>query len=162
MAEIHKQKMTVALDDEVVLFIIGMRINKWWKFHKWWPVFIAMPRMLRELQKHPELGLIHHKLLGLTVIQYWRSYEHLEAYARSKTNLHLPVWQHFNQKIGHSNGDVGIWHETYRVTPGQFEAIYGAMPIHGLAHAGRLVPVGKQNESARERLVGTAVHQPKQ
>lgn len=156
MSKIYNQKMTVELDDEVVVFIIGMRINKWWKVRKWWPVFVGMPRMLKELTQHPELGMIHYKMLGTTVIQYWRSYEQLEAYARSKTHLHLPAWKHFNQKIGHSNGDVGIWHETYRISSGQFEAIYGGMPVHGLAHAGRLVPIGKRADSSRERMYGAA------
>ena len=34
---------------DVVVFIIGMRINKIWKVHKRLPVFFGMPRMLKEL-----------------------------------------------------------------------------------------------------------------
>lgn len=162
MSQIHNQKMTVELDDEVIVFLIGMRINKPWKIHKWWPVFIAMPRMLRELRNNPDLGLIQARLLGTTVIQYWRSFAHLEAYARGKDHLHLPAWQQFNKKIRHSEGDVGIWHETYRVKVGQFEAIYNAMPPIGLGLAGRLVPVGKYTETAHQRLNGTAAHPEKE
>ncbi len=33
------------LVDEVIVFLIGMRINKPWKVHAWWPVFVAMPKM---------------------------------------------------------------------------------------------------------------------
>ncbi|MFB3104875.1 MAG: monooxygenase family protein, partial [Pseudomonadales bacterium] len=34
-------------EDEFVIFLIGMRINKLWKVHRWWPVARAMGRMLR-------------------------------------------------------------------------------------------------------------------
>ena len=35
-----------------------------------------------------------------------------------------------------SNGDVGIWHETYLIEPGQYENVYNNMPAFGLAAAG--------------------------
>lgn len=35
-------RMTADIDGEFVVFLIGMRINKPWKVHKWWPVFVAM------------------------------------------------------------------------------------------------------------------------
>jgi fumigallin biosynthesis monooxygenase-like protein len=40
------------------LIIIGMRVNKPWKLHKWVPVFLAMPRMLKELKQQPESGFL--------------------------------------------------------------------------------------------------------
>jgi hypothetical protein len=43
-----------------------------------------------------------------------------------------------------------------RVREGEYEAVYGNMPAHGLGKAGRLVPVA-QASSARERLRSTAV-----
>jgi hypothetical protein len=50
---------------------------------------------------------------------------------------------------------TGIWHETYLVRAGQYEAIYGNMPPHGLGKAGRLVPLS-QSSSARERVAALA------
>ena len=50
----------------------------------------------------------------------------------------LPAWQAFNRAVG-SNGDVGIWHETYVVRPGAYETVYNNMPPWGLGAAGRLV-----------------------
>jgi hypothetical protein len=84
-------------------------------------------------------------------VQYWRSFEHLEAYARSHDAQHWPAWVHFNKKIRVASGDVGIWHETYLVRAGEYEAIYGAMPRYGLAAAGQHVPISGARESARER-----------
>ena len=50
----------------------------------------------------------------------------------------MPAWAAFNRAVA-SNGDVGIWHETYRVRPGDYECIYNNMPLFGLAqgHARR-------------------------
>ncbi len=56
----------------------------------------------------------------------------------------------FNKRVG-SSGDVGIWHETYLVRAGEYEAFYGNMPAFGLGKAGSLLPAA-QADSARERL----------
>ena len=51
-----------------------------------------------------------------------------------------------------SRGDVGIWHETYLVPAGQYEAIYSGMPRWGLGRAGTLIPALGRKESARDRV----------
>ena len=38
MAEIIKQRMAAEMDGEFAVFLIGFRINKPWKIHKWLPV----------------------------------------------------------------------------------------------------------------------------
>jgi hypothetical protein len=152
MAEIHKQRMTAEIDGGFVVFLIGMRINKPWKLHKWLPVFFAMPRMLKEVEAQPESGYLGcQQHLGV-IVQYWRSFEHLERYAHNRDAEHWPAWVAFNKKVGVATGDVGIWHETYRIAPGQYEAIYGAMPAFGLGKVGRLVLAGGARESARGRM----------
>lgn len=151
MPNLYTQKMTVELEGDFVVFLIGMRINKFWKVHKWLPVFLAMPAMLKELSAHPELGFLGYHQSGLTFVQYWRSFEHLETYARNKNQLHLPAWQAF-YKRGGMDGDVGIWHETYRIEAGHYEAVYGNMPALGLGKVGKLVPTSGHRESARERM----------
>ena len=55
-----------------------------------------------------------------------------------------------------SNGDVGIWHETYLVRPGAYEAFYNNMPPYGLGAAGRLVEAKGARRSAHERLKAAA------
>jgi hypothetical protein len=89
--------------------------------------------------------------MGLpTIVQYWRSFEHLEAFAKDKDDPHLEVWRQYWRRVGKSDR-TGIWHETYLVPAGQYEAVYGNMPPHGLGKAGRLVPVSASS-SARERV----------
>jgi Domain of unknown function (DUF4188) len=155
MAQIIPARMTAQLDGDFVVFLIGMRINKWWKFWKWVPVATAMPRMLVELAKRPELGLLHARSFfgfpNLMVIQYWRSFEQLQAYATDHSHEHLPAWRDFNRRIA-SNGDVGIWHETYLIRDGAHESVYNNMPRWGLAFAGSAIPAEGSRKSAKGRL----------
>lgn len=144
--------MTARVDGDFVVFLIGMRVNKPWKIHKWLPVALAMPRMLKELAANPESGFLGHIMSRRVIVQYWRSFDHLEAYARSKDQEHWPAWVAFNKRVGASREDVGIWHETYQVRAGAYEAVYSGMPPIGLGQVGDLVPATGRQESARGRL----------
>jgi hypothetical protein len=154
MAEIYRQRMTVEMAEDFVVFLIGMRINRPWKIHKWLPVALSMQKMIKELSAQPELGLLHvESWFGRTsiMIQYWRSFELLESYSHSRDAKHLPAWAEFNRRVG-SNGDVGIWHETYRAGQGCYECIYHNMPRFGLAKVGEPVPALNALSSARGRM----------
>ncbi len=146
--------MTATMDGEFCVFLIGMRMNRLWKVHKWLPVARAMNRMLRELHQHRELGFLGHEAwFGRTVlmVQYWRSTRHLIDYATAKDREHLPAWRAFTRSVG-DNGDVGIYHETYSVMPGTHETVYHNMPPFGLGKVGALVPATGHFQSAAERL----------
>lgn len=145
-------RMTAEIDGDFVVFMIGMRINRWWKIHKWWPVARSMPRMIKELRTNPSIGCLFAELRPGISIQYWRSFEHLENYAHARDHTHLPAWAAFNRKVRTSSGDIGIWHQTFLVRAGEYETVYGNTPRMGLALAGRHVPVPKDRDSARQRL----------
>lgn len=157
MSAVRAERLCAEMEGEFVVFMIGMRINKLWKVGSWWPVAAAMPRMLIELARKPELGLMHHfshfGLRNIWLVQYWRSFDHLDAYAKARDAEHLPAWQAFNKAIA-SNGDVGIWHETYVVKPGAYETVYNNMPPRGLGVAGTLVEAKGHRKAARQRLAG--------
>lgn len=57
MMNVLAERVTADVEGELVVFLIGMRINRLWKIHKWLPVALAMPRMIRELSADPELGV---------------------------------------------------------------------------------------------------------
>jgi hypothetical protein len=157
MAEIFKGRYTASIDGPFVVFLIGMRINRFWAFHKWVPVAAAMGPMLQTLYTHPEKGFLGGETFfnGRTIasIQYWRSFEDLERFARQPSDPHLAAWKRFNQSVG-ADGSVGIWHESYLVQPDQYESLYGNMPAFGLANAARHVPAVGRRETARQRLGG--------
>jgi hypothetical protein len=159
---IRTDRLTAHLDGEFVVFLIGMRINHLWKINKWLPVMLAMPRMIKELSSNPDSGLLGNEMwFGRTTImvQYWRSTGHLLAYASNRDAEHLPAWKAFNQAVG-TNGDVGIWHETYVASPGSFENVYVNMPVFGLGKAGILLPASGNREAAKDRFRAGSNHHP--
>ena len=147
--------MTAQIEGDFVVFLIGMRINKPWKLHKWLPAGLGMFRMIRELERLPaeDTGFLGHNgaTAGLTV-QYWRSFDHLEAYAKSQDKAHFPAWVAFNKRLRNSRADVGIWHETYLVKAGQYETLYSGMPAFGLGRVSALTPAVDVRKNARGRL----------
>lgn len=158
MATVVPGRMSADIEGNFVVFLIGMRFNKPWKIHKWWGALTAMPRMLRVLAQRSELGLLAAEYAitprGPMTVQYWRSVEQLEAFARDAALPHHPAWRAFNKLVG-GNGDVGIWHETYLVSAGRYEVLYGNMPRFGLARAGEHVPVARKGETAAVRRGGS-------
>lgn len=155
------QYVAVPPDEDVVVFVIGMRINRLRRIRSWWPAFVGMPRMLKELQSQPDSGLLDARLLfgGRTflVLQYWRSPEQLGAYARDSAKSHAPAWAAFN-KAAAPTGDVGIFHETYVVPADRIESLYGNMPSFGLGAALGSVPRGervKSRNTAHDRMATT-------
>jgi Monooxygenase af470-like len=122
---VFKGRYSGTLEGDFVVFMIGMRVNKPWKVHRWFPVFLQMPRMLRELQRQPDSGLLGATQgflsTGPVVVQYWRSFEQLERYARDPNAEHLPAWRRF---------------------------IYGNMPRIGLARVGEHQTLGSTSTAA--------------
>lgn len=148
---IHSGRHTAAIEGDFVVFLVGARVNRPWKVWSWLPVARAMGGMQREIAGDPEIGCLHiENFFGRTTIsvQYWRSYEHLERFARTPEWSHLPAWKDFNLLI-RDGGDVGIWHETYRVRAGEYEAVYGNMPRFGLAGAGAHRRLSRESTAAR-------------
>lgn len=155
MPPVIDRRMTVELEGDFVVFLIGMRINAPLRVRQWAPVLTAMPRMVRELERDPSSGFLGARWLLEgprlpTLIQYWRSFEQLEAYSRSRESAHWPAWVAFNRRIG-SSGVVGIWHETYLVPAGGFECVYNNMPPIGLGTVGTLVPAAGRKAAAASR-----------
>ena len=95
---ISNVKVTAPNDRDIVVFLIGMRVNRPLKIHKWLPIFGSMPKMLKELSSVKDSGLLHYELwFSRTVIlvQYWDSVEKLMDYAVSKDKEHLR-WTRFS------------------------------------------------------------------
>ena len=160
MTKVVPKRVTAEIEGDFVVFLIGLRINKPWKVHKWLPVFRAMPMMISELEKRPESGFLGHIMSFGVIVQYWRSFDQLEAYARNADQLHWPAWVDFNKRVGGSRGDVGIWHETYRVRAGEYECVYSGMPPFGLAKASSTTDAIGHLESARGRMEGSRADPP--
>ena len=153
---IRRGRWTHEHADGVVVFMIGMRVNRPWRPDLWLPVFAAMPPMLSELYRDPSSGFLGHRTLfgagGPTLVQYWRDVESVYRYASDPAAKHRPAWSSFNRQARTSHGAVGIWHETYVVPRGHHETVYVDMPPTGLAKATGAVQVTGHSDSARQRL----------
>jgi len=138
-------------DEQFVVFLIGMRLNKLWAVHRWLPIFLVAPRMVSELRDDDESGLLGSRTwLGwrtVGFVQYWESVEDLQAYARDTESEHLPAWQSYDAETA-DTGAVGIWHETYRVDPDDYETVYNRMPPCGLGGADGVERVDATGERA--------------
>ncbi|MCU0314207.1 MAG: DUF4188 domain-containing protein [Solirubrobacteraceae bacterium] len=154
MPPIFPGRWTADLEGDFVVFLIGMRANRPWKLRKTLLVGRAMGPILRDLEAHPEKGCLGSRQgmlgpLSPLVIQFWRDFDALERYAKDDM-LHSEPWKRFFRVVG-LNGDVGIWHETFQVRAGAYEAVYGNMPRFGLAAAGEHRGLGSASR-ARERM----------
>lgn len=154
MSAITPGRMTHDYDGDLVVFMIGMTINKWWRPDAWLPAFLAMPKMLAELSRDKRLGLLGYRLIfdprGPWLVQYWNDLDKLYAYATEPDRAHRPAWAAFNRITRTANGAVGVWHETYQVS--RAESIYVNTPLQGLAKATAARPVSGRLNSARERI----------
>ena len=143
---------TAEIDGDFVVFLIGAR------FDLRHPVRTfndlggrrGMRHMLLHLTAHPEKGLLGFEMGLPTIVQYWRSFEHLEAFANDTDDPHTAAWRNYWKRVGKDNR-TGIWHETYLVRAGEYEAVYANMPPFGLGKAATLVPV-TGGSTARGRI----------
>jgi hypothetical protein len=155
VAEVAGRRMAAEIDGDFVVFLIGARLSKLQVVQSLIDLGgrRGMRHMLDYLVAHPEKGLLAYEMGIPTIVQYWRSFDQLEAFAKDKDDPHLDVWRQYWRRVGRT-ARTGIWHETYLVKAGHYEAVYGNMPPHGLGKAGRLVPVAEAS-SARSRVEAT-------
>lgn len=154
MGKVFPGRYTERSEQDVTVFLIGMRFNKPWRVDRWIPVFVAMPRMLFHLATHPQDGLLgSHLWFGRTVIllQYWENPEKLRGFAADSDAPHLGPWRRFMRTVGKDDA-VGIWHETYVAPAGSRESIYVNMPAFGAAKALSHVQVGDGARTASQRM----------
>lgn len=151
-------RTTAEAEGDVVVLLIGMRVNHFWAVHQWLPVMLAMFRMLGELARNHDRGLLGRVMLTASprtyyFVQYWESKEKLYAYAHSPEMFHHRAWSIINgkERAGKVRGHVGLWHEAYVVPEGSYEAVYFDMPAFGLAKAHGQVPLEKRGRYAKDR-----------
>lgn len=136
------------------VFLIGMRVNRWWRPDAWLPTFAAMGPMIAELSADPDSGFLGARYAispqGPLLVQYWRSSDDVYRYAVDRDARHRPAWTAFNQRAKRVPGAVGVWHETFEVSAAETLAI--DMPASDLAAAVGSVPASPGMRSAAQRL----------
>ena len=153
--EINRGRWTAQIDGDFVVFLIGADLRDPEQVGPAGELLMAMIDMLGELEQDPSKGLLGYQVFGAiggVIVQYWRSFEALESYAKNPDAKHAPVWRAWNRLGADETASAGIWHETYQVKAGSYEAIYQNMPETGLQKAGTPVTVDEARASARQRI----------
>ena len=153
--EINFGRWTATLDGDFVVFLIGAEVRDPEQSAPAAELLMAMIDMLVELEQDPSIGLLGYHVfggVGGVIVQYWRSFEALEAYAKNPSAKHAPVWRAWNRLADDVRSGGGIWHETYRVSAGNYEAVYQNMPVTGLQKAGAALTISEAKATARQRI----------
>ena len=149
-------RWTAELDGDFVVFLIGAMVHDPVAAPEAARLLMAMAEMLDELEADPSHGLLGYTRHGEPghglIVQYWRSFDDLERYARNPGARHAPVWRAWNRLAADERSGAGIWHETFKVAAGDYEAVYQNVPVMGLQNAGRPLTVTEARDSARARL----------
>jgi hypothetical protein len=153
MVDINRGRWTAEIEGDFVVFLIGARVNRplrAWRAFRDLGGRRGMNHMLDYLTEHPEKGLLGYESGFPTIVQYWRSFEHLENFAKDRDDPHLDAWRNYWRRVG-KDDRTGIWHETFLVRAGEYEAIYGNMPPKGLGKASTLIPLA-ESSTAKSRI----------
>jgi hypothetical protein len=152
----QRGRWTAELEGDFVVFLIGAMVHDPAVATEASGLLMAMTDMLDELEADPSKGLLGYTRHGEAghgiIVQYWRSFDALEGYARNPGARHAPVWRAWNRLASDDRNAAGIWHETFKVSAGDYEAIYQNMPVIGLQRAGRPQTVTEARDSARARM----------
>jgi Domain of unknown function (DUF4188) len=157
---VHRGRWAGQIEGDFCVFHIGIILNGHIPTNELKRIGEAFGNMHKELEADPEkwgfYGSTNYTStnirvdLGLTV-QYWRSQDHLNAYARQNMAKHFPamIW---SSKIMKVSDHIGFWHESFKVHAGEYEAIYVNCPQILLGKAGTLVKAAGSRKTARGRL----------
>jgi Domain of unknown function (DUF4188) len=153
--EIKPGRWTAKIDGDFVVFLIGSELRDPEQAGPAADLIAAMIDMLVELEQDPAIGLLGYQVFGAVggvIVQYWRSFEALESYAKNPAAKHAPAWRAWNLLAEGDLAAAGIWHETFQVSAGSYEAVYQNMPLTGLQKAGAPTLLTEARASARQRL----------
>ena len=92
---VNQGRWTAEIEGDFVVFLIGARINSPLRIRRSIQDYggrKGMGHMLKYLSERPEKGLLGYTMGYPVIVQYWRSFDHLEAFARDQEDPHAQVW----------------------------------------------------------------------
>src|SRR5690349_16551412 len=136
MGDVAGRRMMAEIEGDFVVFLIGARVNDKLRFAR---SFLdlggrrGMKHMLDYLVARPEKGLLAYEMGIPTIVQYWRSFEHLEAFAKDKDDPHLDVWRPVLAPRRQERPDRHL----ARDVPGAGRSVRGRLRKHAAARTGQ-------------------------
>lgn len=156
-------RMAGRINGDFCVFLIGIRNQHPLALDGTFRVAVgAFNGMIRELEAaapeksgflgaSPYVGTNWNRGSHTMAVMYWRSHEHLQAFARDRDASHWPAWK-LAQKLCRESPHIALWHEAYNVRGGDYDAIYVNCPPLGLGHAGYLLPAKGKLATSEGRM----------
>ena len=142
-------------EEPFAVFVFGMRLNRLRGLPRFLWGLRVLRTVVRDLDAHPERGYLAGQVYwagrALIAVQYWESFDALDAWARDHRLPHRKPWQRYLREALDDEA-MGLWHETYLASPDSWEGVYLNMPPWGLAAGVEAVEMRATKGSARERL----------
>lgn len=154
-------RYTGRVNQATALFLIGMRVNTLRGALLAPRLVTAMTSMQHYLTTTPEAGYLWGaNWFGRTTMlfSYWRNAEDVQRFASNAEAPHLEPWRRFVRDVGDSK-EIGVWHELFTLTAGNYESVYVNMPAFGLGAAGTHQRVGDGLRTSRQRMAAAAERQ---
>ena len=138
---------------ELCLIRLGIQIRKWTAFRFALGLSRAIDVSAIEAIRD-QVGLLHSEQFRFNlhhhgVLQYWQSFETLEAWSHSAP--HAEWWRMAVDRM-RTKGDLGIYHETYLVPGAQVESISMNCVPAGLGAFGPTFDAVGPRTTSRDRL----------
>jgi len=141
-------------NEDVVVLLMGMRFNHWWRVDKWWFVLAGMRRMLAHLRRGDYGLLASHSWFGRTTmtVQYWSSMQAPHSFASAAGAPHRAAWLEYFRPIGRRPGG-GRLPQGVSAAPVRARGHLREHAVFGLAEVTEHAPVdaARDTEPARVR-----------
>ena len=104
MAQTAGRRMSAEIDGDVVEFLIWAFPDKFHLVRSFLDLGgrRGMKHMLDYLMERPDKGLLGYQMGWPAIVQYWRSFDNLEAFANDAGDPHLAAWRNYWKRVGTS------------------------------------------------------------
>jgi len=127
---------TASIEGDFCVFLVGAKLNARFPSSDFKWLGEAFESMVTELESDPErfgyLGgdyfMSHNPYTnGQMLVSYWRSQEHVNAWAKDRMNKHFAPMIKSSKHIRDSS-EYGFYHESFKVHAGEYDCVYLNMP----------------------------------
>jgi hypothetical protein len=137
--------MAAEMDDGVVLYVNGIRLNRLRALPQWLLANWTIAKMFGELEAEPDSGFLGYTpiFLGLrkgATMQYWQSLEDFQRFATDPDGPHVPAWTWYDETVD-PDGGLGFWAELYVFDGDSFETFFRSVPPTGIVRVATMVPM---------------------
>lgn len=150
---------TAHIQEPYCLFLVGMQCRSWLSFWKIPFISYRMFKMQKELRQDKTSGFlwgknfIAYRPFTSLFLTYWKSSDDIHRFVSDKKFSHLASVGIYYRKY-RNDPNIGVWHETYEVTPGQVETLYYGMNPFGAGSFNPITPLERNAKGYMKRLRG--------